>query len=120
VHNRYRSAFPSGENRSVDQLTDMLRNAGVEVETYIRTSDEIEHFRLVKRAQLAVRPIYSLEDTKALKAQIRSFGPDVVQLHNPYPLISPACTASPVRTACTSATVGCARTAWASGCPGQR
>jgi phage host-nuclease inhibitor protein Gam len=84
VHNRYRSAFPSGENRSVDQLTDMLRNAGVEVETYIRTSDEIEHFGLVKRAQLAVRPIYSLEDTKALKAQIRSFGPDVVQLHNPY------------------------------------
>jgi hypothetical protein len=50
VHNRYRSAFPSGENRSVDQLTNMLRNAGVEVETYIRASDEIEHFRLVKRA----------------------------------------------------------------------
>ena len=89
VHNRYRSAFPSGENRSVDQLTDMLRNAGVEVETYIRASDEIEHFGLVKRTQLAVRPIYSLEDTKALKARIRSFGPDVVHLHNPYPLISP-------------------------------
>ena len=31
VHNRYRSAFPSGENRSVDQLTDSLRNAAVEV-----------------------------------------------------------------------------------------
>ena len=91
VHNRYRSAFPSGENGSVDQLTDMLRNAGVEVKTYIRASDEIEYFGLVKRAELAVRPIYSLEDTKALKAQIRSFGPDVVQLHNPYPLISPAC-----------------------------
>jgi glycosyltransferase involved in cell wall biosynthesis len=91
VHNRYRSAFPSGENMVVDREIDMLRNAGVAVDTYIRDSDEIEHFGLVKRAQLAVRPIYSLEDAKALKAQIRSFGPDVVQLHNPYPLISPAC-----------------------------
>ena len=91
VHNRYRSALPSGENKSVDQVTDMLRNAGVEVETYMRASDEIGHFGLDKRAELAVRPIYSLEDTKAVKALIRSFGPDVVQLHNPYPLISPAC-----------------------------
>ncbi|MGA3354468.1 MAG: glycosyltransferase family 4 protein [Acidimicrobiales bacterium] len=91
VHNRYRSAFPSGENRSVDQLADMLRKVGVEVESYFRDSDEIEHFGLVERAGLAVRPIYSFEDTKALKARIWSFGPDVVQLHNPYPLISPAC-----------------------------
>src|SRR5664280_3574830 len=91
VHNRYRSELPSGENKSVDQVTDMLRNAGVEVQTYMRASDEIEHFGLVKLAELAVRPIYSLEDTKAVKALIRSFDPDVVQLHNPYPLISPAC-----------------------------
>src|ERR1700728_312990 len=90
VHNRYRSALPSGENSSVDQITEALLNAGVEVQTYIRDSDEIENFELIQRAELAVRPIYSLEDTKALKAQIRSFGPDVIQLHNPYPLISPA------------------------------
>jgi len=68
----------------------MLRDSGIAVDTYIRDSDEIEHFGPVKRAQLAVRPIYSLEDTKAIKARIRSFKPDVVHLHNPYPLISPA------------------------------
>jgi glycosyltransferase involved in cell wall biosynthesis len=90
VHNRYRSAFPSGENMVVDREIAMLRDAGVAVDTYIRDSDEIEHFGPVKRAGLAVRPIYSLEDAKAFKARIRSFGPDVVHLHNPYPLISPA------------------------------
>ncbi|HZK75032.1 MAG TPA: glycosyltransferase [Clostridia bacterium] len=90
VHNRYRSALPSGENMVVDREIAMLRDAGVEVDTYIRDSDEIEHFGPVKRAELAVRPIYSLEDSKAFKARIRSFRPDVVHLHNPYPLISPA------------------------------
>jgi glycosyltransferase involved in cell wall biosynthesis len=90
VHNRYRSALPSGENMGVDQEIAMLRDAGVAVDTYIRDSDEIEHFGPVKWAELAVRPIYSLEDAKAFKALIRSFGPDVVHLHNPYPLISPA------------------------------
>jgi glycosyltransferase involved in cell wall biosynthesis len=89
VHNRYRSALPSGENIGVDWEIAMLRDVGVVVDTYIRDSDEIEHFGPVKRAELAVRPIYSLEDAKALKARIRSFGPDVVHLHNPYPLISP-------------------------------
>jgi glycosyltransferase involved in cell wall biosynthesis len=90
VHNRYRSALPSGENMVVDREIAMLRDASIEVDTYIRDSDEIEHFGPVKRAELAVRPIYSLEDSKAFKARIRSFRPDVVHLHNPYPLISPA------------------------------
>lgn len=89
VHNRYRSAFPSGENLVVDREIAMLRDTGIEVGTYIRDSDEIEGFGLVKRAELAARPIYSLEDTKAFKTRIRSFGPDVVHLHNVYPLISP-------------------------------
>jgi glycosyltransferase involved in cell wall biosynthesis len=90
VHNRYRSALPSGENMVVDRDIVMLRDAGVEVETYIRDSDEIGGFGPAKRVELAVRPIYSLEDTKAFKAQIQSFRPDVVHLHNVYPLISPA------------------------------
>jgi glycosyltransferase involved in cell wall biosynthesis len=90
VHNRYRSALPSGENAVVDRDIAMLRDAGVAVGTCIRDSDEIEDFGRVKRTELAARPIYSLEDTKAFKARIRSFGPDVVHLHNAYPLISPA------------------------------
>lgn len=90
VHNRYRSAFPSGENMVVDRDVVALRADGVEVGTYIRDSDEIAHFNLVKRAGLAVRPIYSFEDAGALKTQVRAFRPDIVHLHNPYPLISPA------------------------------
>jgi glycosyltransferase involved in cell wall biosynthesis/SAM-dependent methyltransferase len=90
VHNRYRSALPSGENMGVDREIAMLRDAGIVVDTYIRESDEIERFGPVKVAELVVRPIYSLEDVRAFKRRIRSFRPDVVHLHNAYPLISPA------------------------------
>jgi glycosyltransferase involved in cell wall biosynthesis/SAM-dependent methyltransferase len=90
VHNRYRSAFPSGENAVVDQQVEMLRDAGVEVTTFIRESDEIQDFSPAQRVGLAIRPIYSIEDTRSLRALIRSTRPNVVHLHNPYPLISPA------------------------------
>jgi glycosyltransferase involved in cell wall biosynthesis len=90
VHNRYRSELPSGENIVVDRDVAMLREAGVEVSTFFRDSDEIEHFGTFRRAELAVQPIYSLGDVRNFRAQVQSFKPDVVHLHNLYPLISPA------------------------------
>lgn len=90
VHNRYRSGLPSGENRVVEQQISLLSSAGIQVETYFRSSDEIEDFGPLARAGLAVRPIYSREDVRAFRRALVSFRPDVVHLHNPYPLISPA------------------------------
>jgi glycosyltransferase involved in cell wall biosynthesis len=89
VHNQYRSAAPSGENEVVAAEVEVLRSVGVEVETYFRSSDEIEHFGQSQRATLPVRPIYSFEDARAIRRRIRQTRPDVVHLHNPFPLISP-------------------------------
>ena len=50
VHNRYRSASPSGENRVVDQETKALVAAGHEVEHFERLSDDIEDFSLRQKA----------------------------------------------------------------------
>jgi glycosyltransferase involved in cell wall biosynthesis len=88
VHNRYRSGLPSGENRVVDDEAAMLRARGVEVELFLRSSDEIAAMGPARRATLAFAPIAS----PALAAFGRALGrfrPDVVHLHNPYPLISP-------------------------------
>lgn len=90
VHNRYRSAFPSGENQVVDEQVGMLRAEGVDVETYFRSSDEIPTLPLAQQATLPLRLIHSSHDTRRLAAILRSFRPTVVHLHNPYPLISPA------------------------------
>ncbi|MGO9874299.1 MAG: glycosyltransferase [Acidimicrobiia bacterium] len=90
VHNRYRSDSPSGENQAVDQQIGTLRSAGLEVETYIRSSDEIAAFSAAKRVELAFRPIFSREDVGRIDLVLERFRPDVVHIHNVYPLISPA------------------------------
>lgn len=83
VHNRYVSAVPSGENAVVDEEIAALREAGVEVVTHVRSSDEIGRLG----PALAVRPLYSRADVTAVRDKLD--GVDVLHLHNPYPLVSP-------------------------------
>lgn len=90
VHNRYRSASPSGENRVVDRDAAWLADAGVEVVRYERDSDDISSMGPAARLGLAVRPIVSPSDWRAMDELITCRRPDVVHLHNPYPLVSPA------------------------------
>src|SRR4051794_39763124 len=89
VHNRYVSANPSGENEVVDTELQLLKDAGVYVRPYIRSSDEIAQMNPMRRAAGAIRPIRSGEDLRRVDALIDEVRPDVVHLHNPYPLISP-------------------------------
>jgi glycosyltransferase involved in cell wall biosynthesis len=89
VHNRYVSAVPSGENAVVDEEVAALREAGVEVLTHVKSSDEIATYGAARRAGLAVRPVRSGGDARAVAALIRRERPDVLHLHNPYPLVSP-------------------------------
>jgi len=89
VHNDYVSANPSGERRVVTDDQANLRAAGVDVVSYIRSSDEIPTLSRQRKAELLIRPAYSREDSQALAALLRRERPDVMHLHNPYPLISP-------------------------------
>jgi glycosyltransferase involved in cell wall biosynthesis len=89
AHNRYRADAPSGENIIVDLEIDQLSAAGVEVIPFLRSSDEIPTFSKGQRALLPLAPIYSPSSTKALDEILREHRPDVLHLHNPYPLLSP-------------------------------
>ena len=53
VHNRYRSAAPSGENRVVDQEARRSRTIGHEVSAFERRSDDIEQWSRARRRGLA-------------------------------------------------------------------
>jgi len=90
VHNRYRSGSPSGENRVVDQEGEALAALGHEVVRFGPSSDEIEQWSLAKKASLPARAIWSREAYRDLKAALREHRPDVVHVHNTFPLISPA------------------------------
>jgi len=83
AHNRYASGTPSGENAVVDADITDLRAAGVEVLPFLRSSDSITSLS----PSLAVSPLWSSQ--RALASVLRRFRPDVVHLHNPYPLLSP-------------------------------
>jgi glycosyltransferase involved in cell wall biosynthesis len=89
VHNRHRAAVPSGENRAVDYDVALLRDAGVDVDTYFRSNDEIDSFGPARWVLLPTRIFYSLPDVRAFRRRLRATRPAVVHLHNPFPLISP-------------------------------
>jgi len=89
AHNRYSSAQPSGENVVVDAEIAQLRAAGVEVVPYLRSSDEIGSLPAARKALLPVAPIWSPGAQRDLVELISAHRPDLLHLHNPYPLISP-------------------------------
>jgi glycosyltransferase involved in cell wall biosynthesis len=90
VHNRYRSAAPSGENRVVDQEGEALAALGHEVLRFGRNSDEIEQWSLAQKASLPVRIIWSRETYRELTALLQAQRPEVVHVHNTFPLLSAA------------------------------
>ncbi len=89
VHNHYASAQPSGENRVVIDDVDVLRAAGVTVGTHFRDSDSIAEMSMTEKVLLPLRPTYSRREAMDFRSALTEFDPDVVHLHNVYPLISP-------------------------------
>jgi glycosyltransferase involved in cell wall biosynthesis len=90
VHNYYGSSAPSGENNAVDSEIGMLRRAGHDVHVFTRQSDEIrdEGWRGLFHGGLTYpwNPFEVLRFGKLLSA----LKPDIVHVHNTFPLISPA------------------------------
>jgi glycosyltransferase involved in cell wall biosynthesis len=90
AHNRYASAQPSGENVIVDYEIGALREAGVEVVPFLRSSDEIASLPPHKKALLAASPVHAAGTQRRLAALLDRERPDLLHLHNPYPLLSPS------------------------------
>ncbi|GAA2518161.1 glycosyltransferase family 4 protein [Pilimelia columellifera] len=89
AHNRYRSELPSGENVMVDLDIAQLRAAGVNILPFLRDSDNIATMSAGAKALLPLSPIYNGPAQRELAALLRAERPDVLHLHNPYPLLSP-------------------------------
>lgn len=89
AHNRYRSAAPSGENLVVEDNVRRLREAGCEVVAFIRDSDDIARMTLPQKIGVGAGPVYSPSGVREFVAVVDRARPDVVHLHNPYPLLSP-------------------------------
>lgn len=88
VHNRYRSGQPSGEDNVVDQETALLREAGHEVELFERRSDDIAEMSLPRKATVPLLVPWNPAARSDLTARLRAWRPNVVHIHNTFPLLS--------------------------------
>jgi glycosyltransferase involved in cell wall biosynthesis len=90
AHNYYGSAAPSGENTVFEAEAALLRSAGHEVIEFTRHSDEIRtqgNWGVIKGALSAPWNPWSAAAVRRLVERER---PEVLHVHNTFPLISPA------------------------------
>jgi glycosyltransferase involved in cell wall biosynthesis len=88
VHSRYRSATPSGENRVVDQELAALAELGHDVQLFQRRSDDIAGWSAARKAALPAAVVWNGQVRRELRALLRATRPDVVHIHNTFPLLS--------------------------------
>lgn len=87
IHNKY-GKF-SGEEAVVETQIDLFKAQGHQVSTYLRSSEEFENLPLGK-AKAFFSGIQNPIAIREVRALIQKDRPDVVHIHNLYPLISPA------------------------------
>ncbi|MFE0024075.1 glycosyltransferase family 4 protein [Amycolatopsis sp. NPDC059021] len=94
VHNRYRSEQPSGENTVVDQEMALLAEGGHRVGLFERRSDDIASMSLPRKAAVPLLVPWNPAARRDLVTRLRVDRPDVVHLHNTFPLLSPSVVAA--------------------------
>lgn len=90
VHSRYRSEAPSGENRVVDQESAALTAHGHDVRLVQHSSDDIPDWPLQRRLALPATAVWNGRVRSEVSAVLADLRPDVVHLHNTFPMITPS------------------------------
>jgi glycosyltransferase involved in cell wall biosynthesis len=85
VHNSYQN--PGGEDQVFAQETDLLRSHGHEVLLYRASNDQVKG---KNRLVLLGDTIWNKQIHAELRALIHRETPDIVHVHNTFPVISPA------------------------------
>lgn len=85
AHNAYQHL--GGEDTVVEAEIELLRSHGHDVATYFRSNDDVSGMSSVS---LARQTLWSSRTQEDLTELIRKFRPDVIHVHNTFPLISPS------------------------------
>lgn len=85
VHNAYQ--YKGGEDSVVEAEIELLRNQGHAVELYTRNNDEIATQSKLKLVQ---QTLWSNRTHEDIVTVIAKFKPEVIHVHNTFPLISPS------------------------------
>jgi glycosyltransferase involved in cell wall biosynthesis len=85
AHNAYQQR--GGEDMVVEAEIALLREYGHEVEVYRQHNDALKD---MSRAAAAVGTVWSQHSAREVAALCRNFVPDVIHVHNTFPLMSPS------------------------------
>lgn len=88
VHNDYQQS--GGEIVAFKSLVKLLSLNGNEVVSYTRDNSEINEFSLVKKILSILGIFFSLKTYREISHLIDLSHPDIVHIHNVFPLISPS------------------------------
>lgn len=88
VHNSYQR--PGGEDVAFEQERKLLESAGHEVLAYRRSNLEIREYNLLQRLALAGQVVWAPPSHNGLQKLLVSERPDLVHVHNTFPLVSPS------------------------------
>lgn len=84
-HNSYQQK--GGEDTVVDSEIKLLQENGHDVQVFSRHNDDIEK---MSHLHLVVDTFWSSNSAAMFAAELDSFKPDVIHVHNTFPLVSPA------------------------------
>ena len=87
LHSRYLSGTSSGENRVVEDEVELLRSAGHEVRLWAPSPDDPG---AASRLRLGARAVWSPSAVREVGRLASELRPDIVHVHNLYPMLSPA------------------------------
>ena len=87
LHSRYSTGPSSGENRVVDDEVALLRAHGHEVRLW---SPDPPADTAYERAALGARAVWSRASVAHVRTLAAELRPDVIHVHNLYPMLSPA------------------------------
>ncbi len=85
IHNSYQNK--GGEDKVVESEAELLLNHGNRVEIYKRHNDEIN---AISKLKLFKETHWSSQTINDIRHLVYKFKPDVIHVHNTFPLISPS------------------------------
>jgi glycosyltransferase involved in cell wall biosynthesis len=88
VHNTY--LIQGGEDVVFWQERDLLRTAGHEVIEYQKFNSEMQQYSTAQRLTLIGRTVWSKDSHREFSELLQQHRPDIVHVHNTFPLISPS------------------------------
>ena len=89
IHNKYRPAW-GGEDTVVQLEADLLRRHGHEVDCLSVWTGELNGAGVARLLAAALGTTWSFRGYSAVKKAIRRHSPDILHVHNTFPLLSPS------------------------------